>query len=66
MRVHTYSLTYGQSVMISFYVMRLGANFTTREVYPVPTAILIVIIIVSSYNLLFSCDGHQEEGEVGE
>ena len=66
MRVHTYSLTYGQSVMISFYVTGLGANFTMREVYPVPTAILIVIIFVSSQNLLFSYGGHQEEGEVGE
>ena len=32
MRVHTYSLTYGQSIMISFYMMGLRANFTMREV----------------------------------
>ena len=33
MRVHTYSLTYGQSIMICFYMMGLlGANFTLREV----------------------------------
>ena len=30
--MHTYSLTYGQSVMICFYMMGLGANFTIREV----------------------------------
>ena len=31
-RVHTYSLTYGQSVVIHFYMMGLGASFTMREV----------------------------------
>ena len=30
-RVHTYSLTYGQSI-ICFYMMGLGANFTMKEV----------------------------------
>ena len=30
-RVHTYSLTYGQSI-ICFYMMGLGANVTMREV----------------------------------
>ena len=41
-RVHTYSLTYGQSI-ICFYMMGLGANFTiTREV-------------ASSVNSCFDC-----------
>ena len=31
-RVHTYSLTYGQSIMICFYMMGLCANFTMKEV----------------------------------
>ena len=31
-RVHTYSLTYGQSIMICFYMIGLWANFTMREV----------------------------------
>ena len=31
-RVHTYNLTYGQSIMICFYTMGLRANFTMREV----------------------------------
>ena len=31
-RVHRYSLTYGLSIMICFYMMGLGANFTMREV----------------------------------
>ena len=30
-RLHPYSLTYGQSILC-FYIMGLGANFTTREV----------------------------------
>ena len=30
--MHIYSLTYGQSVMICFYMIGLSANFTMREV----------------------------------
>ena len=30
--MHIYSLTYGQSIVIYFYMMGLGANFTLREV----------------------------------
>ena len=32
MRVHTYSLTYGPSIMTCFYMMGLGGNFTMRKV----------------------------------
>ena len=31
-RVHIYGLTYGQSIMICFYMIGFGANFTMREV----------------------------------
>ena len=30
--MHTYSLTYGQSIMICFYIMGLGANYTMKDV----------------------------------
>ena len=32
MRFHTYVLTCGQAIMICFYMMGLGANFTMREI----------------------------------
>ena len=31
-RVHIYGLTYGQSIMICFYMIGLAANFTMKEI----------------------------------
>ena len=43
--MYIYSLTYGQSIMICFYMMGLCVNFTLREVPPVLTAMLVFTVI---------------------
>ena len=46
-RVHTYSLTYGQSIMICFYMMGLGANFLMRKVASSANSYAIVVTMIS-------------------